>query len=125
MPPLLKLGALTVSIMGLLIALDLSSLVHAQFKTTPNLAPHKFSTITGFFPAINHRLTPKLSLTFGQTIASQTLDLTWLELVGPKIISTSHTPAIKFTSESQQGLIKTYITFFLISSTLVIALVLF
>nr|WPM97890.1 NADH dehydrogenase subunit 5 [Maurolicus muelleri] len=124
MPLLLKLGALTVSILGLMIALDLSSLTQTQFKSTPNLSPSKFSAMVGFFPSINHRLTPNLSLTFGQTIASQTLDLTWLELVGPKMIAISHTPAIKFITETQQGLIKIYMTSFLMSAVLVTTLAL-
>lgn len=76
MPFLLKAAALTVTIIGLLTALELASLTNKQYKPTPNLSPHHFSNILGYFPIIIHRLTPKLNLVLGQTIASQTVDQT-------------------------------------------------
>uniref|UniRef100_UPI0030FF055B NADH dehydrogenase subunit 5 n=1 Tax=Cynoscion striatus TaxID=499535 RepID=UPI0030FF055B len=115
MPPLLKLAALTVTILGLLLALELASLTNKQFKTTPKLAPHHFSNMLGFFPAIIHRTFPKLNLTLGQTIASQMVDLTWLEKTGPKALASLNMPLITTTSNSQQGMIKTYLTFFLLT----------
>uniref|UniRef100_A0A8D0CVV3 NADH dehydrogenase subunit 5 C-terminal domain-containing protein n=1 Tax=Sander lucioperca TaxID=283035 RepID=A0A8D0CVV3_SANLU len=75
-PPLLKLAALIVTILGLLLALELASLTSKQFKPTPHLALHHFSNILGFFPAIIHRFIPKLNLVLGQTIASQIVDQT-------------------------------------------------
>uniref|UniRef100_UPI0030FED4D7 NADH dehydrogenase subunit 5 n=1 Tax=Isopisthus parvipinnis TaxID=1154653 RepID=UPI0030FED4D7 len=115
MPPLLKLAALTVTILGLLLALELASLTNKQFKATPKLAPHHFSNMLGFFPAIIHRTFPKLNLTLGQTIASQMVDLTWLEKAGPKALASLNMPLITATSNSQQGMIKTYLTFFLLT----------
>lgn len=76
MPPLLKLAALVVTIGGLLLALELASLTGKQFKPTPYLTPHHFSNMLGFFPTIVHRLTPKLNLMLGQTVASQMVDQT-------------------------------------------------
>nr|BBG74601.1 NADH dehydrogenase subunit 5 [Chiasmodon harteli] len=122
MPPLLKLSALIVTILGLLIALELASLTNKQHKITPNLVAHNFSNMLGFFPAVVHRLAPKLNLALGQTIATQTLDLTWLEKVGPKAASTSHLPAINLTNEVQQGLIKTYLSLFFLTLALVVLL---
>nr|UEN68317.1 NADH dehydrogenase subunit 5 [Datnioides campbelli] len=115
MPPLLKLTALTVTILGLLLALELASLTNKQFKSTPHLPLHHFSNMLGFFPSMIHRLTPKISLTLGQAIASQTIDQTWLEKTGPKLISTLNTPLITTTSNAQQGMIKTYLTLFLLT----------
>nr|YP_005255160.1 NADH dehydrogenase subunit 5 [Sciaenops ocellatus]AEZ35940.1 NADH dehydrogenase subunit 5 [Sciaenops ocellatus] len=123
MPPLLKLAALTVTILGLLLALELASLTNKQFKPTPKLTPHHFSNMLGFFPAIIHRALPKLNLTLGQTIASQMVDLTWLEKTGPKALASLNMPLITTTSNSQQGMIKTYLTFFLL--TLALATLLF
>nr|AER08718.1 NADH dehydrogenase subunit 5 [Collichthys lucidus]QQY84824.1 NADH dehydrogenase subunit 5 [Collichthys lucidus] len=114
MPPLLKLAALTVTILGLLLALELASLTNKQFKTTPNLAPHHFSNMLGFFPAVIHRTLPKLNLTLGQTIATQIIDLTWLEKTGPKALTSLNMPLITTTSNAQQGMIKTYLSFFLL-----------
>nr|YP_010949692.1 NADH dehydrogenase subunit 5 [Micropogonias undulatus]WMI35505.1 NADH dehydrogenase subunit 5 [Micropogonias undulatus] len=118
MPPLLKLAALIVTILGLLLALELASLTNKQFKPTPKLAPHHFSNMLGFFPPIIHRMLPKLNLTLGQTIASQMVDLTWLEKTGPKALASHNMPLITTTSNAQQGMIKTYLTFFLLTLAL-------
>nr|WIM35160.1 NADH dehydrogenase subunit 5 [Pristipomoides argyrogrammicus] len=118
MPPLLKLAALTVTILGLLLALELASLTSKQFKPTPQLATHHFSNMLGFFPMIIHRFTPKLNLTLGQAIASQMVDQTWLEKSGPKAVASLNMPLITTTSNTQQGMIKTYLTFFVLTLTL-------
>nr|WNH17457.1 NADH dehydrogenase subunit 5 [Aphareus furca] len=118
MPPLLKLAALTVTILGLLLALELASLTSKQFKPTPYLTTHHFSNMLGFFPMIIHRFTPKLNLTLGQAIASQMVDQTWLEKSGPKAVASLNMPLITTTSNTQQGMIKTYLTFFLLTLAL-------
>nr|YP_003457093.1 NADH dehydrogenase subunit 5 [Diceratias pileatus]BAI77167.1 NADH dehydrogenase subunit 5 [Diceratias pileatus] len=115
MPPLLKLAALLVTILGLLTALELASLTNKQFKPTPKLLPHHFSNMLGFFPALTHRLAPKLNLGLGQTIATQMIDQTWLEKSGPKAIVSMNTPLITTTSNTQHGAIKTYLTLFLLT----------
>nr|WNH20838.1 NADH dehydrogenase subunit 5 [Xyelacyba myersi] len=125
MPPLLKLAALAVTILGLLTALELASLTTQQFKPTPKLAPHHFSNMLGFFPPIIHRLTPKLNLLLGQTIASQMVDQTWLEKSGPKAIASLNLPLVTTTSNTQQGMIKTYLTLFLLTLTLATMLMIF
>nr|WNX94345.1 NADH dehydrogenase subunit 5 [Etheostoma blennioides] len=122
MPPLLKLAALLVTIGGLLLALELASLTSKQFKPTPYLVPHHFSNMLGFFPAIIHRFSPKLNLVLGQTIASQMVDQTWLEKAGPKALATLNTPLITATSNAQRGMIKTYLTLFLLTLALTIPL---
>nr|YP_009427739.1 NADH dehydrogenase subunit 5 [Etheostoma tallapoosae]ASU96488.1 NADH dehydrogenase subunit 5 [Etheostoma tallapoosae] len=118
MPPLLKLAALLVTIGGLLIALELASLTNKQFKPTPHLTPHHFSNMLGFFPTIVHRFSPKLNLTLGQAVASQMVDQTWLEKSGPKALATLNAPLITITSNAQRGMIKTYLTLFLLTLSL-------
>nr|APD51953.1 NADH dehydrogenase subunit 5 [Cottus szanaga] len=120
MPPLLKLAALLVTITGLILALEMASLTSKQYKTTPNLATHHFSNMLGFFPTVIHRLAPKVNLILGQTIASQVVDQTWLEKTGPKAIASTSLPLITTTSNTQQGLIKTYLTLFLLTLTLTV-----
>nr|WCI20715.1 NADH dehydrogenase subunit 5 [Datnioides undecimradiatus] len=120
MPPLLKLAALIVTVTGLLLALELASLSNKQFKPTPYLPSHHFSNMLGFFPPVIHRLTPKINLVLGQAIASQTIDQTWLEKTGPKAISSLNTPLITTTSNIQQGMIKTYVTLFLLTLTIMV-----
>nr|ATU85108.1 NADH dehydrogenase subunit 5 [Salvelinus namaycush]ATU85121.1 NADH dehydrogenase subunit 5 [Salvelinus namaycush]UXB60184.1 NADH dehydrogenase subunit 5 [Salvelinus namaycush]UZC54934.1 NADH dehydrogenase subunit 5 [Salvelinus namaycush] len=124
MPLPLKLAALLVTISGLLIALELASLTSKQFKTTPNLITHNFSNMLGFFPAVVHRLAPKLNLTLGQTIASQMVDQTWFEKIGPKGVISTNLPMVTTTSNIQQGMIKTYLTLFFLSTALAVLLTL-
>nr|QCG70312.1 NADH dehydrogenase subunit 5 [Eleotris fusca]QCG70461.1 NADH dehydrogenase subunit 5 [Eleotris fusca] len=115
MPPLLKLAALLVTIIGLLTALELASLTNKQFKPTPLLTPHHFSNMLGFFPAIIHRLPPKANLLLGQLIASQMVDQTWFEKSGPKAVYTTNLPLITTTSNAQRGMVKTFLTLFFLT----------
>nr|YP_010957456.1 NADH dehydrogenase subunit 5 [Hypoplectrus unicolor]WMY90783.1 NADH dehydrogenase subunit 5 [Hypoplectrus unicolor] len=115
MPLTLKMAALIVSIGGLLIAFELASLTSKQLKLNPFLTPHNFSNMLGFFPATVHRMIPKMNLILGQKIASQMLDQTWLEKTGPKAITSFSLPLVKATSNIQQGLIKTYLSLFLLT----------
>nr|NP_795726.1 NADH dehydrogenase subunit 5 [Alepocephalus tenebrosus]BAC58131.1 NADH dehydrogenase subunit 5 [Alepocephalus tenebrosus] len=118
MPPLLKLAALAVTITGLLMAMELASLTSKQFKTTPTIPLHNFSNMLGYFPAAVHRLIPKLNLTLGQTIATQLVDQTWFEMAGPKGLASAQMKMITTTSNAQRGMIKTYLTIFLLTTTL-------
>nr|BAV89510.1 NADH dehydrogenase subunit 5 [Gymnogobius heptacanthus] len=122
MPPLLKLAALTVTILGLLIALELAHLTNKQFKPTPNLTTHHFSNMLGFYPTVMHRLPPQLNLFLGQYIAAQMIDQTWLDKTGPKAVYTTTLPLITTTSNAQQGMVKTFLALFFL--TFVLALLL-
>nr|ATG33725.1 NADH dehydrogenase subunit 5 [Leptobotia rubrilabris] len=122
MPMILKLAALAVTITGLLIAMELTALTNKQFKTTPTTSPHHFSNMLGYFPTIIHRLIPKLNLTLGQSIATQLVDQTWFEAAGPKGATSLQVKMAKITSDTQRGMIKTYLTIFLLSTTLAILL---
>nr|YP_008593506.1 NADH dehydrogenase subunit 5 [Kali indica]YP_010614673.1 NADH dehydrogenase subunit 5 [Kali macrodon]YP_010614699.1 NADH dehydrogenase subunit 5 [Kali normani]WAS35248.1 NADH dehydrogenase subunit 5 [Kali macrodon]WAS35274.1 NADH dehydrogenase subunit 5 [Kali normani]BAN83448.1 NADH dehydrogenase subunit 5 [Kali indica] len=125
MPPLLKLAALIVTILGLITALELASLTSKQFKFKPMLVPHHFSNMLGFFPPLIHRFMPKLNLMLGQAVASQMVDQTWLEKTGPKALVTSNMPLITTASNTQRGMIKTYLTLFLLTLVLTTLLVSF
>nr|BAJ09868.1 NADH dehydrogenase subunit 5 [Encrasicholina punctifer] len=118
MPPLLKLGALIVTILGLLTALELANLTSKQVKITPTIKVHNFSNALGYFPTTVHRFVPKLTLIMGQTMANQMADQTWLEASGPKGLSSLQLKMSTITSDMQQGMIKTYLTTFLITLAL-------
>nr|BAW88779.1 NADH dehydrogenase subunit 5 [Acanthocobitis urophthalmus] len=122
MPLPLKLAALTVTIIGLLTAMELTALTSKQFKTNPMTSPHHFSNLLGFFPTIIHRLIPKLNLILGQTIATQLVDQTWFETAGPKGTSSAQIKMAKTISDIQRGMIKTYLTIFLLSATIAVLL---
>lgn len=114
-PLLLKVAALAVSIIGLALALEIATLTTKQHKPAPNLTTHHFSNMLGFFPTIIHRLTPKLGLNLGQTIATQMIDQTWLEKTGPKAVVALNMPLITTTSNVQKGLVKTYLGLFIVT----------
>nr|YP_003331312.1 NADH dehydrogenase subunit 5 [Bajacalifornia megalops]BAI50205.1 NADH dehydrogenase subunit 5 [Bajacalifornia megalops] len=118
MPPLLKLAALLVTIAGLLTAMELASLTSKQFKIAPTITLHNFSNMLGYFPATVHLLFPKLNLTLGQNIATQLVDQTWLEMAGPKGLASAQLKMITSTSNAQRGMIKTYLTIFLLTTAL-------
>nr|WNH20539.1 NADH dehydrogenase subunit 5 [Plectroglyphidodon johnstonianus] len=124
MPPLLKLTALAVTIIGTLIAMDLATLTSNQHKTTPYLPTHRFSTMLGFFPMLMHRTAPMMSLRFGQQTATQAVDQTWLEKLGPKAVASINTPLISSTNNIQRGMIKTYLSLFFFTFALAILILL-
>nr|YP_009704538.1 NADH dehydrogenase subunit 5 [Hippocampus hippocampus]QCF40081.1 NADH dehydrogenase subunit 5 [Hippocampus hippocampus] len=122
MPLYAKMAALIVTVIGLITALEMARNTSKQLNITPKQIPHSFSNMLGFYPSIIHRLPMKLSLQLGQNIASQTIDMTWLEKIGPKATSTLNLPLIKTTSNAQKGMIKTYLMLFILTFTLTMAL---
>nr|YP_010957404.1 NADH dehydrogenase subunit 5 [Monopenchelys acuta]WMY90705.1 NADH dehydrogenase subunit 5 [Monopenchelys acuta] len=120
MPLSLKMAALAVTLLGLLIAVELAGLTNKQLKITPNMTTHNFSNMLGFFPSIIHRVLPKVNLALGQKIATQAVDLNWLEKVGPKGAASIQIPMIKLINDPQQGLIKTYLGVFLLTNLIFI-----
>nr|YP_009312214.1 NADH dehydrogenase subunit 5 [Barbodes aurotaeniatus]AJQ17978.1 NADH dehydrogenase subunit 5 [Barbodes aurotaeniatus]BAV71611.1 NADH dehydrogenase subunit 5 [Barbodes aurotaeniatus] len=118
MPTFMKMAALLVTITGLLTAMELTNMTSKQVKITPTIKTHHFSNMLGFFPAVIHRLLPKLKLTMGQAAATQ-LDKTWLETIGPKSLALTQTTMSKITNDTARGMIKTYLTIFLF--TLILA----
>nr|YP_010835063.1 NADH dehydrogenase subunit 5 [Triplophysa jianchuanensis]WFQ82738.1 NADH dehydrogenase subunit 5 [Triplophysa jianchuanensis] len=122
MPLTLKVAALAVTVTGLLTAIELAGLTAKQFKTNPTNPSHHFSNMLGYFPAITHRLVPKLNLVLGQYIATQLVDQTWFETVGPKGLSYTQVKMAKTISDTQRGMIKTYLTIFLLSMALAVLL---
>nr|YP_006303246.1 NADH dehydrogenase subunit 5 [Agonostomus monticola]AEK53012.1 NADH dehydrogenase subunit 5 [Agonostomus monticola] len=124
MPPLIKLAALIVSIIGLLIALELALLTTTQHKPTLRSVLHDFSTMLGFFPLVMHRLMTKISLLLGQTIAGQMIDQAWLEKVAPKLLASINRSLTHIISNMQRGLIKTYIALFFLTLALALLLTL-
>nr|YP_009516318.1 NADH dehydrogenase subunit 5 [Hyporhamphus quoyi]AYD91086.1 NADH dehydrogenase subunit 5 [Hyporhamphus quoyi] len=125
MHPTLKMAALLVTVIGLLTAFELASLTTKQLKPLPMTTPHHFSNMLGFFPALIHRIAPKLSLLLGQKIAAQMVDQTWMEKVGPKAVSALNTPLVSTTSNIQRGMIKTYLSLFFFTMTLTSLLLFF
>nr|WNH37098.1 NADH dehydrogenase subunit 5 [Cyttopsis rosea] len=115
MPLALKLTALVVTIIGLMAAIELARLTSAQMKVSPKLITHNFSNMLGFYPNLLHRILPKMFLMMGQNMATKMIDQTWLEKIGPKMVSSMQIPLIAITNSLQQGLIKAYLSMFLLT----------
>nr|YP_005088256.1 NADH dehydrogenase subunit 5 [Pseudois schaeferi]AEX27832.1 NADH dehydrogenase subunit 5 [Pseudois schaeferi] len=113
MPHYLKMTALTITILGFILALEISNMTHYLKFNYPSNA-FKFSNLLGYYPTIMHRLTSYMNLTMSQKSASSLLDLIWLETILPKTISLTQVK-MSTTITSQKGLIKLYFLSFLIT----------
>nr|YP_009144214.1 NADH dehydrogenase subunit 5 [Crocidura orientalis]AKI84636.1 NADH dehydrogenase subunit 5 [Crocidura orientalis] len=113
MPTYLKLTALLITLMGFILALELSTLTQ-NLKLSPTQNYYNFSNMLGYFPITIHRLIPFTSLLMSQTLASMILDLTWIEMSLPKLISNIQKTYSTAVS-SQKGLIKSYFLSFMIT----------
>nr|YP_010692889.1 NADH dehydrogenase subunit 5 [Urva auropunctata]BCZ49640.1 NADH dehydrogenase subunit 5 [Urva auropunctata] len=121
MPNYLKLMALTVTIMGFILALELNlATKNLKFNYSSNF--FKFSNLLGYFPTIMHRSLPLANLNMSQKSASMLLDTIWLENVMPKTISHFQMKSSSIVS-NQKGLIKLYFLSFMITMTLSILLI--
>nr|YP_097281.1 NADH dehydrogenase subunit 5 [Bolitoglossa n. sp. RLM-2004]AAU20731.1 NADH dehydrogenase subunit 5 [Bolitoglossa n. sp. RLM-2004] len=115
MSPTTKTLATLISIYGLILAMDLM-----KFTTTMPIKTksHTFSNLLAFFPITAHRLPPKFKMLTGQNLSTMLTDMSWYEHSGPYGIFNQQLPAIKTTTTVQTGLIKIYMSTFLISSVL-------
>nr|BBC54713.1 NADH dehydrogenase subunit-5 [Rutilus rutilus] len=123
MPITLKMAALIVTIIGLLVAMELAAMTNKQVKITPTISTHHFSNMLGYFPALMHRLSPKANLTLGQSVATK-LDQTWFQAAGPKGLTLTQMMMAKVVSDIPRGMIKTYLTIFLLTVALAVLLAL-
>lgn len=117
-----KTAAILVTMLGFLYALELA-------KQTTNLLPqkqnttHDFSSQLGFFNTITHRYHPKSSLQLGQNIATHLNDLLWYEKIGPKGITSIQIKTSNKISFAHNGLIKTYLSTFILTTLLTLILI--
>nr|YP_007626638.1 NADH dehydrogenase subunit 5 [Rusa alfredi]AEP22154.1 NADH dehydrogenase subunit 5 [Rusa alfredi] len=115
MPYHLKTMALTMTILGFILALEISNMTqNLKFNYSTNI--FKFSNMLGYFPTIMHRLAPYMNLTMSQKSASSLLDLIWLENILPKTTSLIQTKMSMMVT-NQKGLIKLYFLSFLVTIT--------
>nr|QIJ99128.1 NADH dehydrogenase subunit 5 [Ochotona himalayana] len=118
MPLHMKLAALTVTILGFILAMELNQLT-LNLKLDPRTKAFYFSNLLGFFPTTLHRLIPHTSLSFSLNTATMNLDMTWTEKAIPKTIASMQMNMSSLVS-TQKGLIKLYSLASLISIVLAI-----
>nr|YP_010235121.1 NADH dehydrogenase subunit 5 [Streptopelia tranquebarica]QTC30692.1 NADH dehydrogenase subunit 5 [Streptopelia tranquebarica] len=119
MPTLTKTAAIIVTIMGIILALELSNMTH--MLTHPkqgNLS--NFSSSLGYFNPLTHRLSSTNLLLTGQKIASHLIDLSWYKKMGPEGLADLQLMATKTSINLHTGLIKTYLESFALSILIII-----
>nr|BAF44054.1 NADH dehydrogenase subunit 5 [Varanus niloticus] len=104
MPTEMKLSAMVVSLLGLMIALELTTHTTKMTEEKMMTLQHHSNHLT-FFNTL-HRSLPHHTLYKGNT--SFILDLSWMEKIGPLGFTNLLLPAIKKTT--QKGLIKAYLS---------------
>nr|UZC57565.1 NADH dehydrogenase subunit 5 [Eutropis multifasciata]UZC57578.1 NADH dehydrogenase subunit 5 [Eutropis multifasciata] len=116
-----KLSALLVTILGLFYALELALQTTTFTLPNPNNKIN-FSNQLGFFNTITHRMNPHTTLTSGQNISAHLNDLLWYEKIGPKLMLPANFTMINNTSTANKGLIKAYLTTFMLFTASVLIL---
>nr|AUR26872.1 NADH dehydrogenase subunit 5 [Manorina melanocephala] len=114
MPTSIKMTAIIVTILGIILALELSKMTHALILPKQNSFTN-FSTSLGYFNPLIHRLSSTTILKGGQNIASHLIDLSWYKTLGPEGLATLQLTASKSTTILHTGLIKAYLGSFALS----------
>nr|YP_010485997.1 NADH dehydrogenase subunit 5 [Tropidophorus hainanus]UVW82169.1 NADH dehydrogenase subunit 5 [Tropidophorus hainanus] len=108
-----KLSALLVTVFGFLYALELATQT-TTFSSPKNTKQNGFSNQLGYFNTIIHRIHPDTTLKYGQNLATHLNDLLWYNKTGPMLAQDMNLPLILSTSAANKGLVKTYLTTFLL-----------
>nr|WHW97339.1 NADH dehydrogenase subunit 5 [Aythya marila]WHW97391.1 NADH dehydrogenase subunit 5 [Aythya marila] len=114
MPLITKTAAILVTILGIILALELSNMTHTFTHPKPNHLMN-FSSLLGYFNPLVHRFCSKTLLEKGQNIALHLIDLSWLKKMGPEGLAELQVAASKAATLAHTGLIKTYLGSFALS----------
>uniref|UniRef100_UPI0030E2421A NADH dehydrogenase subunit 5 n=1 Tax=Megalechis thoracata TaxID=245781 RepID=UPI0030E2421A len=115
MPPMLKLMALMITIIGLLAAMTITTAAsdHPKITSHPFVSSRLLNHYTGFFNPIIHRMTPLFNLTLGKK--STKFDDQWFQL-GPKgMLPLHHFLTTKLNNTGPQ-MIKVYLSSYAFTS---------
>nr|YP_007026995.1 NADH dehydrogenase subunit 5 [Petroica goodenovii]AFX81793.1 NADH dehydrogenase subunit 5 [Petroica goodenovii] len=119
MPLSIKITALIVTILGIALALELSSM--AQTLMLPKRNPYSnFSTSLGYFNPLTHRLSTTNLLSGGQKVASHLIDLSWYKMFGPEGLANLQMAAAKTATSLHPGSIKAYLGTFALSILIIL-----
>nr|QOD97737.1 NADH dehydrogenase subunit 5 [Rhinoptilus africanus] len=114
MPTITKTAAIIVTILGIILALELSNMAHTLSQPKQTTLTN-FSSSLGYFNPLSHRLTSTHMLNSGQKIASHLVDLSWYKKMGPEGLADLQLMATKTSTAFHSGLIKTYLSSFALS----------
>nr|YP_009990945.1 NADH dehydrogenase subunit 5 [Oceanodroma tethys]QNN84311.1 NADH dehydrogenase subunit 5 [Oceanodroma tethys] len=119
MPMITKTAAIIITILGILLALELSNMTHTLAKPKQNIYLN-FSTTLGYFNPLTHRLSSMNLLNNGQKIALHLIDLSWYKKMGPEGLANLQLMATKTSTTLHTGLIKTYLASFALSTLMIL-----
>nr|ABY82578.1 NADH dehydrogenase subunit 5 [Tyto alba] len=118
MPTLTKIAALAVTILGIAVALELSSMTHTLTQPKQNTYTN-FSITLGYFNQLMHRSATLTALDNGQKIALSLMDLSWYKKMGPEGIATLQQMITKTLTSLHKGLTKAYLGSFALAIFLI------
>nr|YP_009028554.1 NADH dehydrogenase subunit 5 [Jacana jacana]AHY01466.1 NADH dehydrogenase subunit 5 [Jacana jacana]QOD97776.1 NADH dehydrogenase subunit 5 [Jacana jacana] len=119
MPTFTKTAAIIVTTLGIILALELSTMTHMLTHPKQN-AMMNFSSTLGYFNPLTHRLASLTLLNNGQKLASHLTDLFWYKKMGPEGLADLQVITAKTTTTLHTGLIKTYLGSFALSIILIL-----
>nr|YP_003587302.1 NADH dehydrogenase subunit 5 [Otis tarda]ACN29672.1 ND5 [Otis tarda] len=119
MPTITKTAAIIITALGIILALELSTMAHTLTQPKQN-SYLNFSTSLGYFNYLTHRLTSTKLLNNGQKIASHLIDLSWYKKMGPEGLANLQLMATKTSTSLHTGLIKTYLGSFALSILIIL-----
>nr|QUA10598.1 NADH dehydrogenase subunit 5 [Symposiachrus guttula] len=114
MPFYIKITAIVITLLGILLALELSTMTQTLILPKQN-AFSNFSLSLGYFNPLVHRFITTKLLSGGQNIASHLIDLSWFKMLGPEGLANLQIMASKTATSLHTGLIKAYLGSFALS----------
>nr|QOD98045.1 NADH dehydrogenase subunit 5 [Pedionomus torquatus] len=121
MPILTKTAAIVVTTLGIILALELSTMTHALTQPKQTTLTN-FSSSLGYFNPLHHRSASTILLNNGQKLASHLIDLSWYKKMGPEGLADLQLTMTKTSTTLHTGLIKTYLGSFALSILIVLLL---
>nr|YP_009170020.1 NADH dehydrogenase subunit 5 [Campephilus guatemalensis]ALE19841.1 NADH dehydrogenase subunit 5 [Campephilus guatemalensis] len=119
MPTITKLAAITVTLLGVTLALELSNMTHALTPPKQN-TPANFSSLLGYFNPLTHRASSTGLLDTGQKTATHLIDLSWYKKIGPEGLADLQRMMSETSTPMHTGLIKTYLGTFALSILIIL-----
>nr|YP_009104513.1 NADH dehydrogenase subunit 5 [Lewinia muelleri]AHA13361.1 NADH dehydrogenase subunit 5 [Lewinia muelleri] len=119
MPTITKTAALTITALGIILALELTNLT--QTLTQPKQNTYlNFSSSLGFFNPLTHRLLSSKLLHNGQKLATHLIDLSWYKKIGPEGLANLQLMMTKTSTTIHTGIIKAYLESFALSILIIL-----
>uniref|UniRef100_UPI00315CA080 NADH dehydrogenase subunit 5 n=1 Tax=Tringa brevipes TaxID=507598 RepID=UPI00315CA080 len=120
MPTITKTAAILITILGIIMALELSNMTHTLTQPKQNTLTN-FSLTLGYFNPLSHRLSSTNLLNSGQKFASHLIDLSWYKKAGPEGLADLQLMMTKTSTTFHTGLIKTYLGSFALSILIILS----